>query len=75
MIFHCLFPQDQLVHASPADVPFEFELLSDLLTSIAKRDFEKERAEIGVCVCCMCCVCICVVCVVYVCVCVVRVHA
>lgn len=36
---------DQLVHASPVDVPFEFDLLSGLLTSVVKRDFEKERAE------------------------------
>ena len=51
MIFHYLLLQDQLVHASPVDVPFEFDLLSGLLTSVVKRDFEKERAEAGVCVC------------------------
>ena len=39
-----------MVHASPADVPFEFDLLSGLLTSVGKRDFEKEDSELGVCV-------------------------
>jgi len=62
-----------LVHASPADVPFEFELLSGLLTSVGKRDFEKERAESSVYACeCVCvCVraCVCVWCA-HVCVCV-----
>ena len=47
-----------MVHASPVDVPFEFDLLTGLLTSVAKRDFEKESRESGVCVCV--CVCVCV---------------
>ena len=48
------------------DVPFEFDLLTGLLTSVAKRDFEKESRESGACVC-VCvracvrvCVCVCV---------------
>ena len=52
------------------DVPFEFDLLTGLLTSVAKRDFEKESRESGVYVCVCAYVCICAYVCVYVCVCV-----
>ena len=39
------------MHASPKDVPFEYDLLNDLLRSVAIRGFEKEPGYNGLCVC------------------------
>ena len=45
------------MHASPTDVPFEYDLLDDLLRSVARRGFE-EPGDGGVRMCV--CVCVCV---------------